>query len=395
MKVLHIIPSVATVRGGPSQAILEMVKALRKNDIDAEIVTTNDNGMDLLDVPLGKFIDYQQVPVQFFPRFSPSIHALREFAFSRELTIWLWQNIRNYDLLHIHGIFSYAPTIAMAIAHHQKVPYIITGHGQLNKWSLQQKTFKKQIYINLIAKYFLNHSQSTHFTTVAEQKEASPLNLTSSSFVLPLGIYPPQKILNAHEKLQKYLNIPADEPIILFLSRLHYVKGLDYLIPALGKLSHHRFTFIVAGSGDSDYETEIKTLVKTHGIEDRTHFTGFVKGETKDLLIQGADIFALTSYSENFGISVLESLAAGTPVIITPGVALSDIVQQQHLGYVTELNIKAIAATIENFLDHPQESKEMGYRARQFILDNYTWDKIASKMISVYENIIQSHNLKL
>ena len=276
----------------------------------------------------------------------------------------------------------------MAIAHHQKVPYIITGHGQLNKWSLQQKTFKKQLYINLIAKYFLNHSQSTHFTSVSEQKEASPLNLTSSSFVLPLGIYPPQRILNAREKLKKHLNIPTDEPIILFLSRLHYVKGLDYLIPVLGKLSHHRFTFIVAGSGDSDYETEIKTLVKIHGIEDKTHFTGFIKGETKDLLMQGADIFALTSYSENFGISVLESLAAGTPVIITPGVALSDIVQQQHLGYVTELNINDIATTIENFLDHPQESKEMGYRARQFILDNYTWDKIVLKMVSVYEDII-------
>jgi glycosyltransferase involved in cell wall biosynthesis len=105
--------------------------------------------------------------------------------------------------------------------------------------------------------------------------------------------------------------------------------------------------------------------------------------------MQGADIFALTSYSENFGISVLESLAAGVPVIVTPGVALSDIVQEQHLGYVTELNINDIATTIENFLDHPQESKEMGDRSRQFILDNYTWDKIALKMISVYENIIQ------
>ncbi|MFN7351207.1 MAG: glycosyltransferase, partial [Dolichospermum sp.] len=200
---------------------------------------------------------------------------------------------------------------------------------------------------------------------------------------------------HAYQRLRQHFNLPIDEPIILFLSRLHPKKGLDYLIPALGKLSDYPFTFIVAGSGDPDYEIEVKTLVKTHGIEQKTHFPGFVKGEIKNLLIQGADIFALTSYSENFGISVLESLAAGTPVIITPGVALSDIVQQQQLGYVTELNINAIAATIENFLDHPQESKKMGYRAREFILDNYTWDKIASKMISVYENIIQSHNLKL
>jgi glycosyltransferase involved in cell wall biosynthesis len=390
MKVLHVIPSVATVRGGPSQAILEMVKALRKNNIDAEIVTTNDNGKDILDVPLRKFINYQQVPVQFFPRFSPSIHALREFAFSRELTIWLWQNIRNYDLLHIHGIFSYAPSLAMAIARCQKVPYIVRPYGLLCEWSLRQKERKKKLYLTLLEKANLNHSQSIHFTAIAEQKEASPLNLTASSFVLPLGIYTSQSILNAREKLKKHLNIPADEPIILFLSRLHPKKGLNYLIPALGKLSDYRFTFIIAGSGDPDYETQVKTLVKTHGIEQKTQFAGFVKGEIKDLLIQGADIFALTSHSENFGISVLESLAAGTPVIITPGVALSDIVQQQHLGYVTELNINDIATTILNFLDHPQESKQMGDCARQFILENYTWDHIASRMISVYENIIHA-----
>jgi glycosyltransferase involved in cell wall biosynthesis len=387
MKVLHVIPSIATVRGGPSQAILEMVKALRKNDIDAEIVTTNDNGEDILDVPLGKFINYQQVPVQFFPRFSPSIRALREFTFSRELTIWLWQNIRNYDLLHIHGIFSYAPSIAMAIARVQKIPYIVRPFGLLCEWSLQQKKRKKNLYLKLIEKANLNHSQSIHFTSVAEQQQASQLKLTSSSFVLPLGITFPPAIPHAREDLRKRLNIPPDEPIILFLSRLHYKKGLDYLIPALGKLSNYRFTFVLAGSGDPEYETEIKTLVTTHGIQDKTHFVGFVKGEIKNLLLQGADLFTLTSYSENFGIAVLESLAAGVPVIVTPGVALSDLVQQQQLGSVPELDIDAITTAIQRFLDNPQEAKKTGDFARQFILENYTWDRIALKMISVYQNL--------
>ena len=403
MKVLHIIPSVATVRGGPSQAVLEMVKALNNLNIEAEIATTNDNGTELLNVPLGKCTDYQQVPVWFFSRFSPPIHPLREFAFSRELTIWLWQNIRNYDLLHIHAIFSYSSTIAMAIARIQKIPYIIRPLGQLCTWSLKQSAMKKQLYLRIIEKSNLNHSQSIHFTSEAEQQEASLLNLTSSSFVLPHGLSIPAIIPNAYQRLRQQFNLPVDEPIILFLSRLHPKKGLDYLIPALGKISHHRFTFILAGSGEPDYENEIKSLLVSEGIENRTHFTGFVQGETKDLLMQGADLFALTSYSENFGISVIESLAAGTPVIITPGVALSDIVAQQQIGYVAQLDVDEIATAIQHFLDQPQESKNMGdsygalvpsgtlcerYRARQFILDNYTWDSIASRMISVYKDLL-------
>ncbi|MEH2073050.1 MAG: glycosyltransferase [Nostoc sp.] len=393
MKILHIIPSVASVRGGPSQAVLETVKALRNQGVAAEIVTTNDNGNNLLDVPLGKPIEYKQVPVQFFSRFSPKVTSIREFAFSSQLTTWLWQNAKKYDLLHIHAIFSYASTVAMAIARFQGIPYIVRPLGQLCEWSLQQSARRKQIYLNLIERSNLNHSQALHLTSEQEQQEVSRLALSPPSFVLPHGLSIPPAIPNARSRLREHLQVPADEPIILFLSRLHPKKGLDYLIPALGKLTNYRFTFVIAGSGSEEYEAEIESLIVSNGMRDRTHFAGFVTGEEKNLFIQGSDIFALTSYAENFGIAVLEALAVGIPVVVTPGVALAAVVQQNKLGYVPELDVQAIAEAVDCYLSHPQAIKDMGDRARKLVLENYTWNHIAENLMEIYRKLIKQQLL--
>jgi glycosyltransferase involved in cell wall biosynthesis len=393
MKILHIIPSVASVRGGPSQAVLETVKALRNQGVAAEIVTTNDNGNDLLDVPLNQCIEYQQVPIWFFSRFSPEINSIREFAFSSQLTSWLWQNAANYDLLHIHAIFSYTSTVAMAIARFQGIPYIVRPLGQLCEWSLQQSARKKEIYLKLIERANLNHAQALHLTSRQEEEEVAHLGLSVPSFVLPHGISIPEPLTDARDRLRQYLNLPADEPVILFLSRLHPKKGLDYLIRALSKLTHHRFTFVLAGSGAKEYEAEIESLLVKTGIRDRTSLTGFLTGEIKNLFMQGSDLFVLTSHSENFGVAVLEALAVGVPVLVTPGVALANVVQENQLGYIAQLDVLAIAEAVDNYLSNPQAGKDMGDCARQIIIEKYTWEKISSDLLAIYRSILKFDSL--
>jgi len=391
MKVLHIIPSVAAVRGGPSIAVIEMVNSLRDVGVDVEIATTNDNGNTVIDVPLNLLSEYQGVPVRFFRRFSPPLHAVREFAFSAELTVWLWQHLYEYDLLHVHAIFSYTSTVAMVIARIQNFPYINCPHGLLCQWSLQQGKSKKALYLNLIEKANLLNAKTIHLTATQEQKEVDLLELNLPIRIQPLGLNLPMAISNARAQLHQMLNIPLEIPIILFLSRLHPKKGLDYLIPALSKLrnSHQNFAFVLAGNGTTEYEAELDQLLQANHLGDRTYKLGFISGENKNICLQGADLYALTSHSENFGIAVLEALASGTPALVTNGVALSDLVKEQNLGWVVDLEVEAIANSIQEFLDNPDMAKQRGDRATEYVAEHYNWRKIARSLETIYTKIIQ------
>ena len=387
MKILHVTPYVVPLRGGASQAVLEMLQVLQTKQVNVELLTTNDNGDDVLDVPLCRKIEYYRIPTYFFPRFSPSITPLREFAFSWPLTTWLWQHITDYDLVHVHALFSYAATVSMTIARLKQVPYINQPHGLLCEWSLQQSKWKKKIYLSLIERSNLQHSSITLLTSTKEIKEIEPLNLGVPPVVIPLGLEISPPLPDSRQKIQEIFNISPEEKIILFLSRLHYKKGLDYLIPALSRVKKPKLTFILAGNGSPEYEAQISQLLTSHNLDHCTHRPGFVTGEMKDILLQGSDIFILTSHSESFGVVVLEAMAAGLTTIVTPGVALASMIEENQVGYVPQLDVLEIAKTIEHCLNHPQEAKATGDRARQFILNNYTWDTIGDKMVAVYQDI--------
>jgi glycosyltransferase involved in cell wall biosynthesis len=313
---------------------------------------------------------------------------VREFAFSRSLTTWLWQHITEYDLVHVHAIFSYTSTIAMAIARIKQVPYINRPLGQLCEWSLQQSKLRKLIYLNVIERSNLLHSKTLHFTAQQEQEEFNLLGLNIPNFILPHGVHLPTLIPDAQAQVRQILQIPDQRPIILFMSRLHPKKGLEYLIPALGKLKEYNFAFAIAGSGEPDYVNQIKDLLVTHGISDRTHLVGFVKGETKNLYLQGSDLFALTSFSENFGIAAIEALASGTPVLVTDGVAIAPMVKEYAIGYVTKLEINAIVTTLESFFQNFDKTVHNKQKYQKIISENYSWQSISSQLAKIYYVII-------
>ena len=276
----------------------------------------------------------------------------------------------------------------MAIARVTRTPYIIRPIGQLCRWSLSQSRRRKQTYWQLIEGANLNRARAIQFTSASEHEEAAPLNLKPEPIVVPHGVHLPTFQPRAKLALRQRLGIPLDEPILLFLSRLHPKKGIDRLIEALGQLRDRRFQLVIAGSGTPDYEFEIEQRLFKSGLADRTHCLGFVEGTDKDRLLQGADLFVLPSHSENFGIAVLEALGAGLPVVTSPGVALSHLVQRYQLGWVVDNTPTALAAQLTAALDQYSQLAAMGQRGRDVVRSHFSWPVLAQQLIHHYQNCL-------
>jgi glycosyltransferase involved in cell wall biosynthesis len=387
MKVLHVIPSIAKVKGGPTQIILEMVKALRECGVDAEIATTDDNGDERLDLPLRQRLEYEQVPVWFLPRCFP---PLRDFIFSADLTRWLWQHLANYDILQTHYLFSFAPTCAAAIARQQKIPYIVTPHGMLTPWALAHQHLKKQIY-STIERHNLNQAVAIHCSTPEESQDVRNFQVSTPSFIVPYGVHLPIPQLQAKQHIRRAYGIPETTPIILFFSRLHPKKRPDLLLAALNKLAsqNHDFHLLMAGSGDPEYLSYLTNLVSSLGLQSQTSMTGFVTGQKKDLLLQGSDLFVLPSFSENFGIAVAEAMVVGLPVIITPGVQIAPEIAEAKAGLIVEGEVDAVAdATLELLLS-PELRHKLGENGKRLVSRRYCWSAIAQNLSFVYSALLQ------
>ncbi len=388
MRVLHVIPSISPLRGGPSRAVIDMVAALRLREVDAAILTTNDHGPGLHpDLVTGRWQQHQGVPVLAFPRWSPPVAALREFAISPGLSLWLARHLKDYDLLHIHALFSYPSTSAMAQARWAGIPYILRSIGQLSPWSLAQSRGRKRLMLRLIERRNLQRAAALHFTTGAERDEAAALGLAPPSLVLPLGVCGPEPSAAAAGGRD------GAAPIrFLFLSRLHPKKRLEHLLDALALLQRRRpdasWELAIAGDGEPRYVADLQERSRRLGLEARCHWLGFVEGEAKWRALQAADWYVLPSAAENFGIAAVEALAAGTPVILSPEVAVAADVDRCGAGLVTGSDPEALAQALATALVRP--SLSMRASALNLAQMEFSWSTIALQLRDAYRQVLTS-----
>ncbi len=391
MRILQIVPSISLIYGGPSQMVLGLSPALAREGVKVTILTTNSNGdvgQKPLDVPLNRPIKQDGYEIIYF-RCAP----FRRYKFSLDLLKWLNRHAHEFDLAHIHALFSPVSSVAAAICRWQKLPYILRPLGTLDPADLRKKQQLKLLYAKILERANIAGAAGIHFTSTQEAKISERFGVSTRDLVIPLGVIPPQSPLKkGGSVVRQQYGIPVDVPLVLFMSRIDPKKGLNLLIPALETLLAEglSFHFVLAGTNpqDPDYEEKIKSQIHNSPLRSHSTITGFVTGELKSTLLQAADLFVLPSYYENFGIAVAEAMAAQLPVIISDQVHICQEVRESESGWVGKTEVSALTELLRTALQNPTELQRRGLRAKEYALQNFSWDAIARQTIEAYKEIM-------
>ena len=380
MRIVHLIGGVDSRAGGPAMAMAGLCKAQREAGLDVSVVATfrAGRGRDIAD-DLGAhgitvtLVGPAQGPLSNHPHLAATLRGV----------------IQQTDVVHAHGIWEQVQHEGAAICRQVGKPYVITPHGMLTPWSLKQKWLKKKLYMMLRLRRDLEAAAALHFTSAAEHDAVAPLKLKPKAIVEPLGVdlrefqtLPPRGTFRA-----KFPQI-GGRKIVLFLGRLHPGKGVEYLIPAMADPGLEDAALVVAGPDSGGFQATLEQMAREHQLTGRVLFTGMLRGAERIEALTDADVFALPSEHENFGIVVVEALACGTPVIVSDGVALHGEVTAGEVGSSIAVgDVAALSQQLRKWLNDAELRRRTAERARPFACERFDWAKIAGRWREHYARL--------
>ena len=393
LRVLHVIPSIGPLRGGPSAAVRALARALARAGVDVHVATTDDDGPGRLAVPLGHPVDEDGATHWYFRR------QTRFYTMSWALTRWLADHVADYDLVHIHALFSYAAVPASVLARRHGVPYIVRPLGTLNRFGMEKRRPRlKRLSYGLIERRILAGAGCVHYTSEAERGEAAALGAPGRPVVIPHGIE-----LEAFRRpvpsgwISRRAPHLAGRTIILFLSRIDPKKGLDLLLPAFARLHKQQpdVALVIAGDGEAAFIGKLKAEAMRLGIDADLYWAGFLDGDEKLAALADADLFVLPSYSENFGLSVVEAMASWLPVVISDEVAIHHEVAGGQAGLVTSCQVPSLAAALASLVADAGLRERLGQAGRRLVESRFSAEVMTTAVLSMYHEILGRSALRL
>lgn len=374
---LHLVANAAATSGGEGLAAWRYAESLAKAGCAVTLLSMGGAG-EYVGAINNEALNYsyQVAPT----RSNFLIELLAQYQFMQNLCE---QN--KFDLIHLHGMWTPFLAVAALVAHRRKIPLVISPHGCLEPWALGFKRNKKRLALMTYQGAVLRSASLLVATAVQELNSIRRFGLSQPVAVIPHGVDAGSSShRGSHEEIKT----------ILFLSRVHPIKGLLDLVEAWAMVRVPGWRILIAGGDEEGYRAKVEALIRAKGLQSDFEFVGFVEGSRKQECFDAADIFVLPTYSENFGIAVAEALSNGLPVITTTGAPWSDLVEYR-CGWWVEPGVKGVAGAIAEALKCTSgELEGMGQRGRQLVLDKYSWSKIGSTGVEVGEWLLNSSRPK-
>ena len=368
MRIIHVVPAVTNESSGPSYSIVSICKSLVRCKLDVQLLS----------------LDW--APIKSPPKFLITFRMgwmPRRLGQSPRLFRYLLDQVRSkkIDIVHNHGMWQMNSLYPGWAVKKSESKLIVSPRGTFSEWAMSNGSFVKKFFWVLLQKPALGCTKCFHATSDSEYRDIRRLGFHQPVAIIPNGI----DIPNLPEKKINKLHT------LLFLGRIHPVKGLDLLLHAWKEVQSlfPEWQLIVAGS-DDDYYGKSGYLNKMSDLSvrldlQRIHFVGELNGIDKSKAYFNADLFILPSYSENFGVTVTEALASGTPVIATHGTPWKEL-ESRRAGWWVNNDIDSLALCLKTALHYSRSDlSKMGFRGREWMKNEFSWQQIAKKMLKTYK----------
>lgn len=363
MKIVHYIPSIDRTAGGTSTYMQVLAKGLGEI-AEVHIIThASENPLVM-----------ENCTVHY-------VHNYQPLSYSWNTSIAFLLDEIKPDIVHVNCCWMPACAAVQRIAQNRGYKVVLTPHGMLEPWIIKRHYWTRKVpALWLYQKAAVQRADCVQATAESERDNLLKLGYNSNIKVVRLGIDAESIEMKRSWKKSRQ---------ILFLSRVHVKKGINFLVEAADVLRNELqgYKILVAGEGDADYVEAMKRMICDRGLQDIVQLIGGVYGDEKWRLFQTSDFFVLPTHSENFGLAIAESLASGTPVITTVGTPWSDL-NSSEAGAWIEIGTEPLVETLRRFLSLSEDELEtMGRNGRRLIETKYSAHVMAEQMMEVYKSV--------
>lgn len=348
MKILQVTQGINPKSGGPTRSVKGICRALDKAGIDVTLCVLGGNHE--FDNKGGVKVEYGVCPP-----------------------------VTDFDLVHIQALWSPKLHAVAKACRKAKVPYVISPRGMLDPWALSVKKWKKRLAMFLYQKRDLKGAAAFHVTAALEEKSVRAQGLKQPVIIAPNGVDIPEVMPPK----------TSGTKTAIFLSRLHPGKGLLTLAEAWARVKPEGWKMKVVGPDSYGHKAEVVAKLTELGILNQWEFVDMLNDIEKWFAYRAADFLVHPSVSENFGITIVEGLAAELPVIATKGTPWKDLVDH-NCGWWIDQGVDALEAALRDvFAKSDVECSAMGVNGRKLVESKYSWPAIAEKVVNGYKKILK------